>query len=111
VPLPPGDGAISGVANDGRLVFSDAQGRFIPILVDPRTGRRQTLQAGPPDPGCFASSFSFTPGDTLVGYADGCNHLVAWDVGSRRLARAAAMPESLGGGFRSRPTAGTCSAI
>jgi WD40 repeat protein len=83
-----------GVAPDGRMVaaYVDSEKLFSQVI-DPESGRVRALPAGPSDIGCIANTPSFTPDSRLMTIADGCVHIVVWDLRSGRILRSILLPE------------------
>jgi WD40 repeat protein len=83
-----------GVEPDGRLVASyvDSE-RLFAQVIDPRSGRTQSLQPGPSKPGCIATTPSFTPDGRIMAIVDGCDNVVVWDLRSGRVRRTIVLAE------------------
>jgi WD40 repeat protein len=66
-------------------------------VIDPASGRIRSVQPGPTNPGCYASTPSFTPDDHLLAVFDGCIHVVVWDLRSGRVVRTVVLPRQASG--------------
>lgn len=86
------------VAPDGRIVAAYVDGdRLFAQLVDPRTGRIRDLPSGQSSDGCAATTPSFTPDSRLTAIADGCIHVVVWDVRRGLIKRTIPLPDRSSG--------------
>jgi len=87
-----------GVAPDGRIVASWVEsGRLFAQLIDPRSGRAQTLPSAPSRAGCWATTPSFTPDGRAMAVIDGCVDLSVWDVPGARVERTVMLPQPASG--------------
>ncbi|MEA2168014.1 MAG: hypothetical protein QOF76_1314 [Solirubrobacteraceae bacterium] len=87
-----------GVAPDGRIAAAYVDGdRFFARLIDPRTGQARDLPAGTSSDGCAATAPSFTPDSALMASADGCTHVVVWDLRTGRVRRTIELPDRASG--------------
>jgi class 3 adenylate cyclase/WD40 repeat protein/energy-coupling factor transporter ATP-binding protein EcfA2 len=87
-----------GVAPDGRIVATyDDGARLVARLIEPRSGTVRDLPSGPSNPGCIATTPSFTRDSRLMAIVDGCVHLTIWNLRTGHVARTIELPEQASG--------------
>ncbi|HKO27442.1 MAG TPA: hypothetical protein VJU80_08300, partial [Solirubrobacteraceae bacterium] len=83
-----------GVAPDGTIIAAFVNnGKLFAITINPRTGKRRTLEPGPSSEGCAATTPSVTPDGRFMAIVDGCVHVVVWNLRTGRVVRTALLPD------------------
>lgn len=87
-----------GVAPDGQIVAAWVEGgRLDASLSSLAVGRTRMLPSGPSNPGCIATTPAFDGDGGLMAIADGCTHVVVWDMRRDRVLRTIDLPEHASG--------------